>query len=1461
MSAAIVSYFSQQQLKDALVDLSLKLEQDPNSSSTLCELFGVVDDKLKQDVLPNVYEYCINVLQGCSFERYGSVLQLITKFNNETLTSKLVSYITLELTRFIESSSINFDLNFKEKLLYKYNNFSVNLENDDLNIELEEIVSLLKFLESAYMVNDILKSTTLDYLCCFYLGINEEKISSVASKILKWRTQSLSQNKEMEPFIWDLILELMESTNEKLNNGYILWLRYLANSDPDLLHNNDFFQNKIIDNTKYWGFLQKGLVSDLHEHRKFSVSILQLLIKSINIDLDNKFMKWDVSQKNAYLNYWQRFITLYEIIGIDTSLHQAQAASNDMINLLSKDSKIKVPFSLALFSIGFKGSMETVRKFTLNLILSIPPDNLNCFGDDHFHFFKNHFLQIAVAASNFFVYENFDKESKCMYKCEYGETFLSFIVNCFKNLNKEGVSMLSLSILEFLTEHTEAYDTSKIYLTLGLLKGLQAKNFQVLDTKHIKLLSKLFESTCTDGDVFDTTLQTSHLRLLLFTVPNLGLVIKSLAQFMQFNDNKGFNADGKVILNENFELFLDYFIVNFDNDLIIQFCKNNSTKLNMQSYLVALLILSNTNLKLISSVVGDILSYKDSDCLLLEITSSGLPFDNLLNEPLISSRLISVFEKALVESECKKNNSLYNQSFVNLVNSKIIFKDQRYFEEINLNSLWQDIVNSIQSDDEEILKLTISKFQFLNEILPKLIYNESAEKIISLENLSWLQEIAFNNQSINFSKNFYKSKDVFVKNFYGILQTYLKIINLNDDKNKSNILQLINKDAPKLDHLGMVSVINVLMDLINDIDDFDDASCLVVLDILTEIWDSLTTERLILKQKALHLSFIKIVFSDFFLKRSIENSVISERLTRIGNQIIERSYAKKSFLPTLFNCISLFQMKTPKVFEKAFWLIEILINAFTFFQTGDASFKLEYVVGEAYDKNFNLNPRDFFYNKVNGDCEVSYRVRIVLILSKIGNEIFMRQIWNHILQNEDNFHLFKPIKRADGFEEWKRVQLLSVLLLTFKFLETDDLFQLTNDEIIPAIFREASPLCRTYLEWMISYTLVKVHRDSEKMKQILSIFEKDIKNLQPSMITSFERIGCLMSKSLTDSETKTNFLSDFLIKFIIPLATSNKSQVRHFSVSTIISIYPVIKAENLQIDSHLLNTLSNIYNSALETDNYVTYRSGDALIWNIISDFTLVGIFGGVLLRLSDREVDFIDESLFYKYSTDLEKKLLKVAIGENDKDLFLSPGSRIVKPGSSLLLDGAKAANIHSDILLQTKSGSWSTVMDLDAEDQQQSSIKRTNLIVIASLVDKIPNLGSICRVCDCLGVGRLTMNDLKIVRHPQFRNVAVTSDKWMPIEEVQIENIVKFMREQKANGYTLIGLEQTDKSVVLNSELKFPDKSLILLGREREGIPGNLLAELDFCVEIKQGGVVRSMNIQTAAAIIIHAYSSQHC
>ena len=79
------------------------------------------------------------------------------------------------------------------------------------------------------------------------------------------------------------------------------------------------------------------------------------------------------------------------------------------------------------------------------------------------------------------------------------------------------------------------------------------------------------------------------------------------------------------------------------------------------------------------------------------------------------------------------------------------------------------------------------------------------------------------------------------------------------------------------------------------------------------------------------------------------------------------------------------------------------------------------------------------------------------------------------------------------------------------------------------------------------------------------------------------------------------------------------------------------------------------------------------------------------------------------------------------------------------------------------------------------------------------------------------------------------------------------------KLQGYTIIGLEQTAKSVQLD-EYKFPVKSLIVLGNEKEGIPVDIIQMLDVCVEIPQLGVIRSLNVHVSCAICVWEFTKQN-
>ncbi|KAK5853887.1 hypothetical protein PBY51_015007 [Eleginops maclovinus] len=149
--------------------------------------------------------------------------------------------------------------------------------------------------------------------------------------------------------------------------------------------------------------------------------------------------------------------------------------------------------------------------------------------------------------------------------------------------------------------------------------------------------------------------------------------------------------------------------------------------------------------------------------------------------------------------------------------------------------------------------------------------------------------------------------------------------------------------------------------------------------------------------------------------------------------------------------------------------------------------------------------------------------------------------------------------------------------------------------------------------------------------------------------------------------------------------------------------------------------------------------------------------------------------------------------------------------------------------------------------------------LLVVASLIDKPTNLGGLCRTCEIFGASTLVLDNLRHVSDKNFQSLSVSSELWLPLLEVKPLELTDFLQVKKSEGYCIVGVEQTANSQSLQ-DYQFPEKTLLLLGNEREGIPANLLQMFDVCVEIPQQGVTRSLNVHVSAALLIWEYTRQH-
>jgi tRNA guanosine-2'-O-methyltransferase len=151
-----------------------------------------------------------------------------------------------------------------------------------------------------------------------------------------------------------------------------------------------------------------------------------------------------------------------------------------------------------------------------------------------------------------------------------------------------------------------------------------------------------------------------------------------------------------------------------------------------------------------------------------------------------------------------------------------------------------------------------------------------------------------------------------------------------------------------------------------------------------------------------------------------------------------------------------------------------------------------------------------------------------------------------------------------------------------------------------------------------------------------------------------------------------------------------------------------------------------------------------------------------------------------------------------------------------------------------------------------------RQDLIVVASLIDKVTNLAGIARTCEIFAAKELVLSDLSVVKSHDFQSISVASAGWMPMREVayrtnQSREMICYLREMKSKGYQIVGIEQTGVSVGLSNTTPLAARCLIVLGKEKEGIPVELLGEMDLCIEIPQYGLTRSLNVHVSAALVI--------
>lgn len=150
----------------------------------------------------------------------------------------------------------------------------------------------------------------------------------------------------------------------------------------------------------------------------------------------------------------------------------------------------------------------------------------------------------------------------------------------------------------------------------------------------------------------------------------------------------------------------------------------------------------------------------------------------------------------------------------------------------------------------------------------------------------------------------------------------------------------------------------------------------------------------------------------------------------------------------------------------------------------------------------------------------------------------------------------------------------------------------------------------------------------------------------------------------------------------------------------------------------------------------------------------------------------------------------------------------------------------------------------------------EKLRLVVVLDNVRSAMNVGSIFRTSDAFLVEKICL--CGITATPPNREITKTAiGATESVAWEYFDDTAKALEALKTEGHQLIGIEQTDSSVLLKDfSAKQEGKYTLVLGNEVEGVDEELLPMLDACIEIPQEGTKHSLNVSVCAGIVIYHF-----
>uniref|UniRef100_A0A8C2SSV2 tRNA (guanosine(18)-2'-O)-methyltransferase TARBP1 n=1 Tax=Coturnix japonica TaxID=93934 RepID=A0A8C2SSV2_COTJA len=482
--------------------------------------------------------------------------------------------------------------------------------------------------------------------------------------------------------------------------------------------------------------------------------------------------------------------------------------------------------------------------------------------------------------------------------------------------------------------------------------------------------------------------------------------------------------------------------------------------------------------------------------------------------------------------------------------------------------------------------------------------------------------------------------------------------------------------------------------------------------------------------------------------------------------------------------------------------------------------------------------------------------------SNILHKSFMEDIVIKLLEKDELVSRTRTRYYANSLQHRIKNRVWQTLLVLLPKLDQNFLCGIL-DKVFQAGFGNNQASVKYFIEWII---ILSLHKYPQFLTKFWDCFCYDEEKLKTSICTFLSVLSHFDTILQNTSEKKPVVKKALLI--VLQWCFNHNFSVRLYALVALKKIWAMCR----MLDVEEFEALTPVIESSLQQVENMHGTGNARRNWQRIQDHFFFATFHPLedysletifytLPRLSEvAEDEWISLCKFERF-TDIPLPAAFQWYRSRAELLDLKPSdwSQQDMGSSSVDTDGQTEWTDVQKKIIPWKHSTPSSDLDMVLQDRAAKLGKsNSRLIVVASLIDKPTNLGGLCRTSEIFGASALVVGSLHYIQDKQFQHLSVSAEQWLPLVEVKPSQLVDYLQQKKTEGYTAIGVEQTAKSYDL-TEYCFPEKSLLLLGNEHEGIPANLIHHLDVCVEIPQQGIIRSLNVHVSGALLIWEYTRQ--